>query len=195
VAAAGTVIEVGPKLPFVPAAAVVPGIVLSKEMITVSDLPKPAPETFTVEPGGPVAGESTSPAPTVNLVELVTVIVPTRTVIATTEAGMAGTMALIWAELATWETAFTVPNDTAAPRMKVTPDPVMSTLVPGAPEVGAKEILAAAAAGVAEASAPRHRPMLRTRPIMAVIFRLCRRSRLVATAGPPCAHDDGQVTR
>lgn len=66
VAEAGTVTEMGPKLP-APSAPAIAASVVSKKTSTPSSAPKPVPETVTVKVGGPMAEESAILAVTVKL--------------------------------------------------------------------------------------------------------------------------------
>ena len=68
---------------------------VSKYTSTSSEAPNPAPETFTVEVGGPTVGESRSPGFTVKLVELFPVPPGVVTEIGPVEAE-AGTVAVIF---------------------------------------------------------------------------------------------------
>ena len=121
----------------------------SKYTSSASEAPKPAPETVTVEVGGPLAGESDTPGLTVNGLELVAVPPGVVTDTGPVDAA-AGTVATIVLSECTERPAKAPLNRTVFGSER-NPDPVIVTLVPIVPEAGEKDVIVGALANAGPA--------------------------------------------
>jgi len=116
------------------------------------------PDTITVEPGGPVAGNTRTPGITVNRAWLRAVPARVVTVMRPAADGMAGTVAVIFDADRTLYAAATPRNRTAV--ALVNPDPVIVTSAPAAPRAGLKEPIPGAVREDAVAGAATPKPAM-----------------------------------